>query len=45
MNDEGERYLPPRGKTWKYIGTCLCGGADMDHVDNDEEWELVDAVE
>lgn len=40
--ENADKYLPPEGKMWVYVGTCPCNGADMDHVDNDEEWELVD---
>lgn len=38
------KYMPPEGKRWIYIGDCPCGGADADHIDNDEEWKLVDDV-
>jgi hypothetical protein len=42
MGEEPDKYLPPVGRDWVYIGTCPCNGVDADHIDNDEEWELVD---
>lgn len=42
MGDLGSDYEAPEGKEWVWVGTCSCRGQDMDCVDNDDNWELVD---